>query len=133
MVFALQTRESWAEFIGQPVEAIQFGGKNFELYFEEPDFDHFYQHLQTFPDLCYATPLKEYPWGQRVVRFYDPDRHIIEVGESMKTVVCRFLSQGMSLEEAAQRSQYPLAFVKRCQKALEKRQQKNRRNFKWEY
>ena len=25
-----------------------------------------------------------------MVRFYDPDKHIIEVGESMKTVVHRF-------------------------------------------
>jgi hypothetical protein len=30
----------------------------------------------------YVHPLREQPWRQRVVRFYDPDHHIIEVGES---------------------------------------------------
>ena len=34
----------------------------------------------------YVHPVKEHGWGQRVVRFYDPDKHIIEVGENMKVV-----------------------------------------------
>ena len=38
-------------------------------------------------------------WGQRVIRFYDLDGHIIEVGESMKIVIQRFLSTGMTMEE----------------------------------
>ena len=37
--------------------------------------------------------------GQRVIRFYDLDGHIIEVGESMKIVIQRFLSTGMTMEE----------------------------------
>ena len=41
--------------------------------------------------------------GQRVVRFYDLDGHIIEVGEEMKTVVERFLHSGMTLEEVSVR------------------------------
>jgi len=28
------------------------------------------------------------PWGQRVIRFYDPDMHIVEVGESLESVAC---------------------------------------------
>jgi len=37
--------------------------------------------------------------GQRVVRFYDLDEHIIEVGESMKMVINRFLFSGLSMKE----------------------------------
>ena len=45
----------------------------------------------------------EHSWGQRVVRFYDLDGHIIEVGEEMKMVVERFLASGMTMEEVSRR------------------------------
>ncbi len=35
----------------------------------------------------------------RVVHFYDPDRHVIEVGENMNAVCQRFLDSGMSPEK----------------------------------
>ena len=63
--------------------------------------------------------MREYPWGQRVLRFYDPDGHIIELGEAMSTVVLRFLDQGMSEEEVCVRSQHPMEFIRQC-KALRK-------------
>ena len=47
--------------------------------------------------------VKEHSWGQRVVRFYDPDGHLIEVGESMRQVVHRFLAQGLTVAEVALR------------------------------
>lgn len=58
--------------------------------------------------------LVEYPWGQRVIRFYDPDMHIIEVGEPMENVVKRFIDQGLSVEETSKRTQHPIEFVKNC-------------------
>lgn len=42
------------------------------------------------------------------------DMHIIEVGESMVTVVRRFIAQGLSIEETARQTQNPVEFVKRC-------------------
>lgn len=27
------------------------------------------------------------PWGQKVIRFYDPDKHIIEVGEDLSVLI----------------------------------------------
>jgi hypothetical protein len=45
----------------------------------------------------------EHGWGQRVIRFYDLDWHIIEVGEEMDFVVRRFLAQGLSVAETAKR------------------------------
>ena len=58
-------------------------------------------------------PLK-HRWGQRVVRLYDPDRHIIEVGENMKSVCRRFRDQGMTPEQIAARMEVPLKFVTGC-------------------
>ena len=65
-------------------------------------------------DVALVHPVKEHPWGQRAVRFYDPDGHIIEVGENLQTVCRRFLGSGMTPEQTAQRMDVPLEFVNGC-------------------
>ena len=65
--------------------------------------------------------MKEYPWGQHVVRFFDPDHHIIEVGESMVSVVKRFAEEGLTVDEIAERTQHPIDFI---EKALKEKFQK---------
>lgn len=104
----LQTLDTWSEFIGREVS---FGGNDAELYFEEEDFDGF---LTRFGDkLPLIHPAYEHRWGQRVLRFTDPDGHIIEVGEDMGSVVRRFLEGGLSQEQIAARMDVPVAYVKR--------------------
>lgn len=108
---ALQTIETYQSFIG--AGEISFCGHDFELYFEEDDFDGFLQRLKE----CHVEKLhdvREHSWGQRVIRFYDPDKHIIEVGENLKAVCQRFLDRGLSLEEVAERMQVPMKLVKAC-------------------
>ncbi|MBQ4546267.1 MAG: VOC family protein [Oscillospiraceae bacterium] len=107
----LQTLDTWREFIGNG--DISFGGNNFEIYFEEDNFDVFAEKLKSF-DVEYVHPVKEHPWGQRVVRIYDPDRHIIEIGENIKSVCRRFLESGMTPEEVAKRMDVPMKFVNGC-------------------
>lgn len=111
--FSLQTKLSWAEFIGKEEQEILRDSKDFELYFEEDDFDAFLERIKMH-EIRYVHKEKEFPWGQRVIRFYDPDSHIVEVGESMESVVKRFIKQGLSVEETAVRTQHPLDFVKQC-------------------
>lgn len=108
---ALQTAETYKEFID--TSDISFGGNNFELYFEEDDFNQFTDRLKGL-DIEYVHPVIEQSWGQRVVRFYDPDRHIIEVGENMKTVCRRFLNSGMTPEQVAERMDVPMKFINAC-------------------
>ena len=43
-------------------------------------------------------PVREQPWRQKVVRFYDPDGHMVEVGESMEHLSFRLYDEGMSVE-----------------------------------
>lgn len=112
----LQTAESWQRLTGMPEAEISFGGKDAELYFEEDNFDGFLQKLNTLQAIQYVHPAIEQNWGQRAVRFYDPDRHIIEVGEDMKDVVQRFLNSGMTEEAVAERMDVPLKFVNSCKR-----------------
>ena len=107
----LQTRETWAEFIGVSPDELGWCGKVSELYFEEADFDAFTDKLENM-DIHYVHPVKEHAWGQRVVRFYDPDCHIIEVGECMTSVCRRFADRGMTPEQFAKRMDVPLKLVK---------------------
>ena len=110
---SLQTAETYREFIEN--DNITFGGNSFEIYFEEDDFDCFLERLENC-GIEYVHPVKEHSWGQRAVRFYDPDRHIIEVGENLKSVCRRFLDSGMTPEQVAERMDVPLKFVNICTK-----------------
>ena len=96
--FALQTFEAWQSFVGGI--DIRFKGNDTELYFETDDYDDFIAKTE---DWEYAHPPIEHRWGQRVVRFYDPDGHVIEVGENLATVAKRFADSGMSIAEVASR------------------------------
>lgn len=105
---ALQSEESWKTFIGKDVS---FGGNAGEIYFEEDNFDNFAERLEKINGIEYVHSVKEHSWGQRVVRFYDPDKHIIEIGENMKIVCKRFADRGMTAEEIAKRMDVPVKMV----------------------
>ena len=107
----MQTLDTWTSFIR--TDKVVLPNNAGELYFEEEDMDAFSDHLKQF-DICYVHPLFEHRWGQRVVRFYDPDRHIIEVGEKLDAVILRFIEQGLSAKETAARMDVPFDFVKAC-------------------
>lgn len=109
--FCLQTKDSWRRFIGDREDTIIFRPNNFELYFEEKQFDKFVERLRRDGGVELVHDVREYPWGQNVIRFYDPDKHMIEVGESMISVIRRFHAQGMTAGEIAERTQHPLEFV----------------------
>lgn len=108
---SLQTVDTYQEFIG--TSEVSFGSNNFEIYFEEDNFDEFADRLQE-SDVEYVHPVKEHAWGQRVIRFYDPDKHIIEVAENIKVVCKRFLDSGMTPKQVAERMDVPMKFVNGC-------------------
>lgn len=108
--FALQTSESWSGFIHKQDNEIIYGNNDAELYFEEDDIDSFMERLSYFK-IEYVHSLKEHSWGQRVIRFYDLDKHIIEVGENMAIVVKRFIDSGMTIEQTAIRMNVEVQYV----------------------
>ena len=111
----LQTKESWIHLLQAERDDVSFCGKDAELYF-----DAFIKKLNEMDSIHYVHPVVEHPWGQRVIRFYDPDHHIIEVGENMETVCRRFLDTGMTAEEVAKRMDVPLKYVARFIRAGER-------------
>jgi catechol 2,3-dioxygenase-like lactoylglutathione lyase family enzyme len=81
-----------------------------ELYFETDELEPIYRRLSE-AGVEFIHPVCEQPWGQRVMRFYDPDGHIVEVGETMQAVVWRFHEQGLSIEVISEKSAMPRDFI----------------------
>ena len=96
---ALQQDFDW--LVNLPKEKILKKSNNAEIVFEEQDFDGFLNKLKAYSDIEYLGEVIEHSWGQRVIRFYDLDEHLIEVGEDMQMVVKRFLASGMTMEEVS--------------------------------
>ncbi|MCI8950556.1 MAG: glyoxalase [Lachnospiraceae bacterium] len=77
----LQDKAVWESFIERNVIP-----KNncSELYFEEADIEAFVKKLECYREpIQYVNRLTEHSWGQKVIRFYDPDGNLIEVGTPM--------------------------------------------------
>lgn len=74
----LQDEQIWKSFLG---ENIVSRNNSSELYFEERDIEAFVEKLEgLYPDIQYVNRLMTHSWGQKVVRFYDLDGNLIEVG-----------------------------------------------------
>lgn len=76
---------------------------NCEMCFEELNFDRLVQKIKAYPGVHLLHDVMEQPWGQRVIRFYDLDNHLVELGEDMKYVIERFISQGMDTRDIAEK------------------------------
>ncbi len=108
---ALQTLDTWKDFIHKDNREIVFENNAAELYFEEDHIDAFMERLNGIQKINFLHPLTEHSWGQRVIRFYDLDHHIIEVGENMLIVIKRFVNSGLSVEETASRMDVPVEYI----------------------
>lgn len=107
--FSLQS--NYPELVGVELP-MKTCSNNFQLYFEVENLDEWQDKIANTEGIVFLHKAKEYPWGQRAMRFYDYDRYIVEVAESMESIARRYLSQGLSIEETAQRTMYPVEFVK---------------------
>lgn len=112
--FAIHLRSHFADLVGVDEGDILKRSNNAELYFEEDDLDAFLERLRDIDAVEYVHGLIEQPWGQRAIRLYDPDGHIVEVGEPMESVARRFLASGFSVEETVERISMPVEFVRQC-------------------
>lgn len=77
----LQDAAIWKKFIGKEIVSPNNAA---ELYFEEANLQGFIEKLERYGEpIQYVNRLTEHSWGQKVVRFYDPDGNLIEVGAPM--------------------------------------------------
>ena len=74
----LQDEKIWKDFLGKDIIP---ENNSCELYFEEKDIEGFIEKLERlYPSVKYVNKLMTHSWGQKVIRFYDLDGNLIEVG-----------------------------------------------------
>jgi len=74
------------------------GGNNFELYFEYDNLESIVEKLKA-EKVEFIHQLQEAPWKQLGVKLYDPDKNIIEIGETLEYLSFRLHQQGNSFDE----------------------------------
>ena len=79
--FSLQS--NYEELVGVKLEA-QRKPDNFQLYFEVDDLERWEAKLKSTEGIEFIHEIKEYPWGQRVFRFYDYDKFYLISGENSR-------------------------------------------------
>ncbi len=74
----LQDEAIWKKYLGKEVVP---KNNSCELYFEEKEIADFAEKLEKqYPEIYYVNRLITHSWGQKVIRFYDLDGNLIEVG-----------------------------------------------------
>lgn len=108
--FAIQA--DFGRITGAAEESTGRRTNNMELYFETDDIEAFVRKLEAWPETVeYLHGIRTHDWQQRVIRIYDPDGHLLEIGEDINFVIRRCLSEGRTPEETAAITQHPLALV----------------------
>ncbi|MGH0287130.1 VOC family protein [Sinorhizobium meliloti] len=79
--FAIHEGSSLEETIwGKAIVAEEpYGRRNLLLYFEHEDIETAFENIAPHVEMIH--PIERQAWGQRVFRFFDPDRHAVEIGE----------------------------------------------------
>ena len=86
------------------------GNRNLELCFETDVIEDAVEKV-LLADLRILHNLEEEEWGQYTIRFYDPEGNLVEIGESMQTMVRRMKNAGKTTEEVAAKTGLQLQVI----------------------
>lgn len=112
---SLQTEESWRQFTNCKQNFFTYQGNVVEFYFEEEDFDSFIERIKN-ENVDTLEGVTTMPWGQKIIRFYDPDKHIIEVGEDLAIMIKRLYKDGMSIDQLVEKTYMKKGIIERMLK-----------------
>ena len=83
----------------------------FELCFETDTINDVFDKVKN-SGITFLHPIHEEPWGQFTFRFFDPDGHLIEVGEFLETFVKRIYAENHSVEATSAKTGVNIETVK---------------------
>ncbi|MBZ9570920.1 VOC family protein [Methanobrevibacter sp. TMH8] len=102
--FSLQTIDSWTGSTDKNKNSVSLSKANdIEICFEASDYDGIVEKVKSHNvELLHDTI--EVPWGQRFIRFYDPDKHVIEVGEPLLNVFQKYMYTNMTMGDIIEKT-----------------------------
>ena len=106
--FSIHQRNHFKQLIDN--KEIIAKANNFELYFEYDDVREI-ENRMIEHDIEFVHKSREQPWRQKVLRFYDPDGNIIEIGESLDYLSYRLYKEGLSSTKISEIITMPINFI----------------------
>lgn len=106
--FAIHLKSHFEELIDH--REVGSGANNFELYFEEDNIEEIVKSLKA-EAVSFVHEIREQPWRQKVVRFYDPDKNMIEIGETLTHLAFRLSNEGLPIDQISKITNMPIDFV----------------------
>jgi len=82
----------------------------FELYFESENLLEIACLLEE-EGTDFLHKIHEEPWGQQTFRFFDPDNHLIEIGEPLEIFVNNLKKKGLTSKQISEKSGIPVETV----------------------
>ncbi|MBI9033164.1 MAG: VOC family protein [Bacteroidales bacterium] len=82
-----------------------------ELYFETEQIEENLTKLES-ENLEFLHGIHEEAWGQRSIRFFDHDQHLIEIGETMETFIKNMHQNGLSIKQISEKSGISIDAIK---------------------
>jgi len=78
--FVIHKADVFYEYINKSYQGEKMGHDNVDFYFTTSDLDGFLQKLKA-EHVTFIHEIKQHAWGEKVIRIYDPDGHIVEIGD----------------------------------------------------
>jgi len=89
---------------GDPMEGVGTATRHgAEVWFETNDPEGSSRRVAA-AGLTFLHPVREEAWGQKTFRCFDPDGHLIEVGETMAGFIRRMQEEGMDTSAIAEKT-----------------------------
>lgn len=102
-----------SHIIAEKLKGKTGGNSNrFELYFESDDLEAVQTKLEQ-EHVSFLHQIHIEPWTQRTLRFFDPDNHLIEIGETLNCFVLRSYAKHKNIELVSQETFVPAETVKK--------------------
>lgn len=106
--FSIMEKSLWKEVLG--IGAVAAKPNDHELYFEDEDVEGVSGRLAA-AGREFLHGVREQPWRQKVLRCYDPDGHLVEIGETMPSLIGRLAAEGMDSSGIVEATGLPEAMV----------------------
>jgi uncharacterized glyoxalase superfamily protein PhnB len=78
---ALHRADVFYEYLKKPYHGEHMGRDNIDLYFTTAGLHETQEKLKE-AGVVFIHEIQKCPWGENVLRIYDPDGHIVEIGDA---------------------------------------------------
>lgn len=79
--FSLHSADVFYEYLNKPYNGENMGRDNLDLYFTSDDLEAVQARLKK-ANVTFIHEIQKCPWGESILRVYDPDGHIVEIGNA---------------------------------------------------